>query len=134
LQLLVYPMLDDRTADRTDVDPRTLRLWSQHSNRFGWRSYLGAAVKDVPHLAAAARCADLAGLPPAWTGVGANDLFHDEDVAHAARLVEAGVPCTLEVVPGADHGFDVTEASAQVGKDFRRAQLPTLDAAPNGAA
>ncbi|MBB5896541.1 acetyl esterase/lipase [Kutzneria kofuensis] len=133
-QLLIYPMLDDRTADRTDVDPRTLRLWSQHSNRFGWRSYLGAAVKDVRYLAAAGRCEDLAGLPPAWIGVGTRDLFLDEDVAYAARLTDAGVPCTLEVVPGAYHGFDATERSAAVSRDFRRAQLSALDTALNGAA
>src|SRR5438105_238231 len=40
-QLLIYPMLDDRTALRTDVDERRLRLWTTKSNRFGWRSYLG---------------------------------------------------------------------------------------------
>ena len=39
LQLLSYPMLDDRTTTRTDIDPRRLRIWSQRSNRFGWRAY-----------------------------------------------------------------------------------------------
>lgn len=28
LQLLSYPMLDDRTTTRTDIDPRRLRIWS----------------------------------------------------------------------------------------------------------
>jgi acetyl esterase/lipase len=124
-------MLDDRTADRGDIDPRLLRVWSQHSNRFGWRSYLGAAVKDVPHLAAAGRCADLAGLPPAWIGVGTRDLFYDEDVSYARRLTEAGVPCELVEIPGAYHGFDAIESSAGVSKDFVRAQLSALDAALN---
>lgn len=130
-QLLVYPMLDDRTADRTDVDPRRLRVWSQRSNRFGWRSYLGSAVKDVPHLAAAGRCEDLAGLPPAWIGVGTRDLFHDEDIRYAARLADAGVPCTVEIVPGAYHGFDAVERSAGVSRAFRAAQLSALDTALN---
>ncbi|MER8533280.1 alpha/beta hydrolase [Mesorhizobium sp. M1005] len=54
LQLLSYPMLDDRTTTRTDIDPRRLRLWSPASNRFGWRSYLGPTTADgnVPPLAA----------------------------------------------------------------------------------
>lgn len=130
-QLLVYPMLDDRTADRADVDPCTLRVWSQRSNRFGWRSYLGSAVKDVPHLAAAGRCEDLAGLPPTWIGVGTQDLFHDEDVHYASRLTDAGVPCTLEIVPGAYHGFDAIERSAGVSREFQRTQLSALDAALN---
>ncbi|MFG3621362.1 hypothetical protein [Nocardia sp. NPDC047654] len=29
------------------------------------------------------RYGDLSDLPPAWIGVGTNDLFHDEDVAYA---------------------------------------------------
>ena len=46
LQLLSYPMLDDRTTTRTDIDPRRLRIWSPGSNRFGWRAYLGATASD----------------------------------------------------------------------------------------
>jgi acetyl esterase/lipase len=46
LQLLSYPMLDDRTATRTAIDPRRLRVWSQKSNRLGWRAYLGPATAD----------------------------------------------------------------------------------------
>ena len=40
-QLLVYPMLDDRTVLRTDIDTRHVRIWPPSSNRFGWESYLG---------------------------------------------------------------------------------------------
>lgn len=130
LQLLVYPMLDDRTALRTDVDERRLRLWDQTSNRLGWRSYLGpTAAGNVPPLAAPARYQDLSGLPPAWIGVGTNDLFHDEDVAYAQRLQQAGVPCTLHVVPGAYHGFDTIEARAPISRTFLQAQTTALDAA-----
>jgi len=40
-QILVYPMLDDRTVLRADIDDRNNFTWSQKSNRFGWESYLG---------------------------------------------------------------------------------------------
>ena len=40
-QLLVYPMLDDRTVTRTDLDTRNVRAWTPKSNRYGWTSYLG---------------------------------------------------------------------------------------------
>jgi acetyl esterase/lipase len=134
LQLLSYPMLDDRTARRADVDQRCVRTWNQNSNRFAWRSYLGPAwdADDVPPLAAPARAADLSGLPPAWIGVGTCDLFHDEDVAHAARLRDAGVPCTLHVVPGAYHLFDDVEPWAGVSRDFLRARTAALAAALHG--
>ncbi|RVL64711.1 alpha/beta hydrolase [Sinorhizobium meliloti] len=131
LQLLSYPMLDDRTTTRTDIDPRRLRLWSPASNRFGWRSYLGPATADrnVPPLAAPARYNDLSGLPPAWIGVGTNDLFHDEDVTYARRLQQAGVATTLHVVPGAYHNFDSIEAKAAISRAFVKAQMTALDEA-----
>jgi acetyl esterase/lipase len=132
LQLLSYPMLDDRSALRTDIDPRTLRLWNQNSNRFGWRSYLGpAADGPVPPLAAPARHDDLTGLPPAWIGVGTRDLFHDEDITYAQRLEQAGVPCTLHVVERAYHGFDTTESKTPVAQAFLQAQIDALDEALN---
>ncbi len=132
LQLLSYPMLDDRTAARTDIDTRRLRMWNNTSNRFGWRAYLGtAAAGPVPPLAAPARHDDLSGTAPAWIGVGTNDLFHDEDTAYADRLRQAGVPCTLHIVPGAYHGFDVVEAKAPVSRDYLRAQTTALATALN---
>ena len=86
----------------------------------------------MPPLAAPARYEDLSGLPPAWIGVGTNDLFHDEDVEYARRLQQAGVDCTLHVVPGAYHNFDSTEAKAAVSRAFAKAQIAALDEALNG--
>ncbi len=128
LQLLVYPMLDDRTVLRTDVDETHLRLWGVESNRFGWRSYLGAEPggSDTPAGAVPARAASLAGLPPAWIGVGTHDLFHDEDVAYARRLEAAGVPCALEVIEGAYHGFDAVSPGAPVTRRFRESREAVL--------
>ena len=127
-QLLTYPMLDDRTACRTGIDQRNFRLWNNRSNLFGWQSYTGTAPgsPDISPLAAPARSDDLAGLPPAWIGVGTLDLFHGEDVAYAGRLEAAGVACTLDVVPGAFHGFDVV-AKSGVAKEFRASQVAALD-------
>lgn len=114
-QLLIYPMLDDRSSERTDIDGTNLRLWSGDSNRFGWDSYLGDADRDI---AVPGRRTDVAGLAPAWIGIGTADLFHDEDLAYAERLRAAGVPCELEVVPGAFHGFDKLVPWAGVSRDF----------------
>lgn len=130
-QLLVYPMLDDRTVTRTDLDTSNVRVWTPKSNRFGWTSYLGAALggPDVSPYAAPARRTDLSGLPPAWIGVGTLDLFHDEDLDYARRLVAAGVECELEVVPGAFHGFDGLYAKTGVARAFWQAQADALRAA-----
>ena len=45
LQLLSYPMLDDRTVLRTDLDERHFRLWNNAANRFGWTSYLARRTR-----------------------------------------------------------------------------------------
>ncbi|MFB9377180.1 alpha/beta hydrolase [Kineococcus gynurae] len=108
LQALVYPMLDDRTVLRTDHGGTGTFVWTPASNRLGWTTYLGHApgsAEPVPY-AVAARRGDLAGLAPAWIGVGDLDLFHAEDVAYAERLRAAGVACELVEIPGAYHGSD----------------------------
>lgn len=122
-QLLVYPMLDDRSATQEGLDDHRHRLWSQKSNVYGWSSYLGDAD---PNVAVPARQADLGGLPPAWIGVGTNDLFHREDLAYAERLTAAGVPCEVEVVPGAFHGFDGVVPKAPVSRNFFAGQVTWL--------
>jgi acetyl esterase/lipase len=130
-QLLSYPMLDDRTATRTDIDEHRFRLWNNRSNRFGWQSYTGLppGSPGVSGLAAPARSEDLSRLPPAWIGVGTLDLFHDEDLAYAARLEQAGVDCDVVEVEGAFHGFDLIRPQAGVSEAFRRAQGAALAAA-----
>jgi acetyl esterase/lipase len=122
-QVLVYPMLDDRSATAEGLDDPNHRLWTQSANRYGWSSYLGDAD---PNVAVPARRDDLEGLPPAWLGVGTFDLFHDEDLAYAEALQAAGVPCEVEVVQGAFHGFDGVAAKAPVSQSFQRSQIEFL--------
>lgn len=107
VQLLVYPMLDDRTVLRIPASgPDDVHLWSPASNRYGWTSYLGHEPVEAaaPPYASPARRVDLSGLAPAWIGVGDLDLFHAEDLDYAKRLEEAGVPCQLHVAAGMWHG------------------------------
>lgn len=130
-QLLLYPMLDDRTASRRDVDDAAHRLWNQASNVYGWRSYLGVepGSASVPVGAVPSRAAPLDGLPPTWIGVGTADLFHDECRDFAARLEESGVPCTLEIAEGAYHAFDMVSPGAAVSRRFTESWQRALRAA-----
>jgi acetyl esterase/lipase len=127
-QLLVYPMIDDRTVTRDDLDGRNARMWTPKSNRLGWATYLAAepGSDGISPYAAPARRDDLSGLPPTWIGVGSVDLFHDEDVEYARRLEAAGVPTQLVIVPGAFHGFDQLFAKKDVVHEFRRSQALAL--------
>lgn len=109
-QLLTYPMLDDRTGTSSDPHPHVGEfIWTPHNNRFGWRALLGhePGGEDVSPYAAAARAPDLSGLPPTFIMTGALDLFLEEDLEYARRLMRAGVPTELHVYPGAFHGFDI---------------------------
>ncbi len=125
-QVLIYPMLDDRTVQRSTAT--CARGWTPRDNSFGWRSYLGRdpGTGNVSAYAAPARRADLSGLPPTWIGVGTADLFHDECVDYANRLRAAGVPTQLRIVPAGFHGFDVVGPQTSVVRQFRADQLAAM--------
>lgn len=123
-QLLIYPMLDDRTGTTRPAPPFSGEfVWTAQDNAFGWRCYLGPAAggpTTSPHNAAA-RVASTAGLPPTYLGVGSIDLFAPENIEFASRLIADGVPTELHVYPGGYHGFTATPAariSAAHVRDF----------------
>lgn len=127
-QALVYPMLDDRTGSSFRKPPFMGALvWNEAKNRFGWSSLLGrpAGSAKVPPGSVPARVADLNGLPPTFIGVGSIDLFVDEDVDYARRLLDAGVACELVVIPGGFHGFDNFQG-APVVKRYREHFMAAL--------
>jgi len=120
-QILFYPMLDDRTATRVELTPIEHIGWTNTNNSFGWSSYLGheaGSAVETPPWAVPGRREDVAGLAPAWIGVGDKDLFFEEDCAYAERFKRAGIDCEIEIVEGGPHGFDALVPTAQVSKDF----------------
>lgn len=127
-QALIYPMLDDRTGSSRTVPPHIGQIiWTSKSNRNGWRALLGRkpGAERQPAGSVPARVGDLKGLPPTFIGVGAIDLFVEEDIDFARRLIASGVPTELLVVPGAFHGFQLIAPQAPVSKQFNA----TLEAA-----
>jgi acetyl esterase/lipase len=128
-QMLVYPMLDDRTGAGRD-GPRRI-MWNEADNQLAWQWYLNGAD---PNEAAPARRKDLSGLPPAWIGVGTLDLFYQESLEYARRLRDAGVPVQQEIVPGAFHAFDQIADKAPISTKFFESQCEYLRGAltPSG--
>jgi acetyl esterase/lipase len=127
-QFLLAPMLDDRTSTLAEPHPYTGEfIWTPEANRFGWSSLLGQerGGPDVSPYAAAARAEHLEGLPATFLYVGALDLFLEEDLEYARRLMRAGVPTELHVYPGAYHGFRMV-ANAQVTQTSHRDLLTAL--------
>ena len=120
-QVLIYPMIDDRTAVRADTAGRGQFVWTPRDNLFGWTAYLGRSprLSDAPLYASPARRRDLSGLAPAWIGVGDRDLFHNEAVDYAQRLTAYGVATELLVVPGMYHGADGLAGKHPAMQSFR---------------
>lgn len=116
-QLLTYPMLDHRTgSDACPYDNPTTGefIWTRASNRFGWSALRGDYEPDdarrgwfSPSLAE-----DLSNLPPAYIATGSLDLFFDENLDYARRLVVAGVPVDLHSYAGAIHAFNAIPDAA----------------------
>ncbi|MDQ6524505.1 alpha/beta hydrolase [Nocardioides sp. LHD-245] len=124
-QLLVAPMLDDRTDEATSPAVDALGLWSGELNRRAWALYQRPEASSAP-LASAARAAALDGSPPAYLDVGSADLFCRETVAYAQRLDQHGVPVELHVWPGAYHGFYEVAPTAAVSLAAKAARVRAL--------
>ena len=127
-QALVYPMIDHRTGGPQDrwANRHTGEfIWTRDFNQFGWQALQGdyAADDDRKGWFSPALAQDLSGLPPCFMVTGALDLFLDEDLDYARRLIDGGVQTELHVYPGAIHAFDSipeTVLSGQFADDLER--------------
>jgi acetyl esterase/lipase len=118
-QILVYPMLDDRTTV-PDPELAPFAAWSFDDNYTGWHALLGDAVgtDDVPASAAPARATDLSGLPPTYVDTGDLDIFRGECIEYARRIAATGTNVELHVYPGCPHGFDRIPGLAVAARAF----------------
>ncbi|MBN9619365.1 MAG: alpha/beta hydrolase fold domain-containing protein [Actinobacteria bacterium] len=116
-QILVYPMLDDRT---TTPDPllAATATWTYDNHVTAWQALLGQDVGSahVSPIVAPARLEDFDGLAPAYVEVGELDIFRDESIHYAQRLMRAGVSCELHVHPGAPHAHEWVSPEATISK------------------
>lgn len=117
-QMLVYPMLDDRNTIPDSRFPRPFQIWTYVDNETGWDAYLSGLTdrSEVPIYAAPARAADLSGLPPTYIDTGTLDIFYDEDLAYAKRLLSDGVTVEGHIWNGAPHGFDYFAFDSSIAK------------------
>ncbi|WNG84091.1 alpha/beta hydrolase [Mycobacterium sp. ITM-2016-00316] len=102
-QLLHQPVLDDGLTPSKQEFTHTPGFDGPAAELM-WRHYL--AGERPPAGAVPARSTDLTGLAPAFISCSELDPLRDEAVDYALRLMWAGVPTELHVVPGTCHGFD----------------------------
>lgn len=129
LQVLLQPMLDDRTGSSHHPPAHIgALLWRSEFNVAGWRALLGSEPggATAPKGSVPAREQNLAGLPATFIAVGSIDLFIEEDIEYAKRLCQAGVPTELLILPGAFHGFDAVGPFTRIARQYRLAYFNAL--------
>jgi acetyl esterase/lipase len=108
--------------------PPEYLVFSYDDNRTGWGALLGPAYRgDVSPYAAPARATDLSGLPETYIDVGDLDILRDESIEYARRLMAAGIPTELHVIPGLPHGFDMLAPDAVVTQRVVATRLRRLE-------
>ena len=114
-QVLIYPMLDYRTGGEDDIYKNEYVgefIWTRENNVSGWADLKAGQEKELTDeemiyfSPAVATPEQLKGLPEAIVIVGSLDLFCDEDIDYAKKLMEAGVFTELYVEPGVPHAYD----------------------------
>lgn len=121
---LEAPRLEDRLPAPEDDNPFTGEfVWRRENSAFCRAAYLDGEASSP--YASAALAADLAGLPRTYIAVGSLDLFVDECLAYAKRLMRAGVVVELIVYPGCFHGFKMA-ATAKVAKRAEEDNIAAL--------
>lgn len=130
-QVLIYPMLDYRTG--TDESPYRSKttgefVWTAQMNRIGWNTLKGGrtiAADQMPYYSAAT-ARNLAGLPRTYMMAGSLDLFANENLDYANRLVQAGVPTDFQLISGVYHAFELVNPGSPQARDYKAARTQAI--------
>tara|TARA_B100000749_G_scaffold7539_1_gene6184 strand:- start:217 stop:1176 length:960 start_codon:yes stop_codon:yes gene_type:complete len=123
-QMANYPMIDDRNETPSSKEITDVGIWDREANLEAWDWYLGG--KPADEYAAPARAKNLSDLPPTFIDVGEIDLFRDEDIEFATRLLQAGVTTELHVYPGAYHASEAFAPDAELSKQIWAKRIEAL--------
>ena len=131
-QVLIYPMLDYRTGTTASPYRNTVAgefVWTPNANRYGWSSLRGGqtiASAQMPYFSPA-MAKDLRDLPPTFMMVGDLDLFVNEDVDYANRLVQAGVKTDFQLISGVYHAFEMLNPNSPQTKAYKAARTDAIN-------
>jgi len=105
-QVLLYPVTDAPLPHKPSyIENATgYSLTRDDMLRF-WRDYVGLETDFYDPEACPLRAESLSGLPPSMVITAEFDPLRDEGRDYARRLMDAGVPTTLQQYDGAIHGF-----------------------------
>ncbi|WP_052864128.1 alpha/beta hydrolase [Streptomyces niger] len=104
-QILIYPVTDCDTNTASYLAPENQLLLGRDTMLWFWGHYLADEAARTHPDASPLRAASHTGLPPALVYVAQYDPLHDEGVAYAKALEDAGVPVTLAEAEGQMHAY-----------------------------
>lgn len=115
-QLLLWPVTD---ADFTRTSYTTFaqeRFLTTPLMKWMWDNYTTDPKQRREKYASPLQASleELKGLPPALVQVAENDILHDEGVAYARKLDEAGVPTTITEYKGFIHDYGMLNPLAHI--------------------
>jgi acetyl esterase/lipase len=140
-QILIYPMLDYRTGGENDLYNNEYAgefVWTKENNISGWADLFAGQEKELSDeemlyfSPATATVEQLKGLPQTFMIVGSLDLFCDEDMDYAQKLMEAGVFTELHVEPGVPHAYESLEGTPSADRFFELRDAATARMLGNG--
>lgn len=126
MQVLQYPMLDDRDNSDSNKEITNVGVWDAWMNHYGFQCYLTGVAESDYNKAVPNRMEDLSYLPKAFIAVGTMDCLRDEGIEYAQKLAASGVQVELHILPGMTHVFDGIAPEISMSKDFCKARTNAL--------
>ncbi len=126
-QVLLWPVTDSDFSRPSYTEFAQERFLTTPLMKWMWDNYLpDAAARNNKYASPLkATLEEMKGLPPALVQVAENDILHDEGVAYARKLDEAGVPTTIVEYKGFIHDYGMLNPLAHIPA----VQQSVLDAA-----
>ena len=108
-QLLVYPVTDRRMNYDSCRKYTDTPMWNAKLSVKMWQGYV--QDENAPDIAYASpmEAQSFEKLPRAYVETAEFDCLHDEGIAYANALLEAGVSVELNETRGTMHGFDIVQ-------------------------
>ena len=112
LQMLVYPVTDARMETESMKQFTDTPQWDSRANERMWDYYCGEDRK-LRDSASPMHCALPGRIPATYIETTEYDCLHDEGLAYAEKLKEAGAEVEINETKGTFHGYD-TAIDAQI--------------------